>query len=191
MTKAPFSANAETGRGDEQEASPPPAPVAWQWRMFFTDDDPGWSGWQMADPDNLDIHERRARERPWLYEVRPLYAAPNVSEPDATEREAVAEARRPDVNQCDGCLRGLPIVKGLHRGTYPNGGWDVMSCTADQYTTPRAAEGASAPPLTDERIGAIWCSVAEEQDDWVTWDVVTAFARAIEAALSPPKKEGM
>jgi hypothetical protein len=34
-----------------------------------------------------------------------------------------------ELNQCDGCRRGLPVNGGLHRG----GGYDLMACTSDRY----------------------------------------------------------
>lgn len=33
-------------------------------------------------------------------------------------------------NQCDGCLRGLPIIRGIHRD---NAGRGVMICDAGKY----------------------------------------------------------
>ena len=33
------------------------------------------------------------------------------------------------INMCDGCQRGLPIEKGLHKGQ----GYDLTTCTADRY----------------------------------------------------------
>lgn len=36
-----------------------------------------------------------------------------------------------EINQCDGCQRGLPLSEaGHHHGTEP---WDIISCTADRY----------------------------------------------------------
>ena len=35
------------------------------------------------------------------------------------------------INQCDGCMRGLPIVDGLHRN--PDGSYDMIGCTKDRY----------------------------------------------------------
>ena len=34
-----------------------------------------------------------------------------------------------EVNQCDGCRRGLPIVDGLHKGP----GYDMIACTKERY----------------------------------------------------------
>lgn len=37
------------------------------------------------------------------------------------------------INQCDGCIRGLPIVHGIHRAkTW----WGSFYCTADRYRLP-------------------------------------------------------
>lgn len=38
-----------------------------------------------------------------------------------------------DINQCDGCCRGLPVVNGIHRG--PSGFWggDMQYCTKYLY----------------------------------------------------------
>jgi hypothetical protein len=32
-------------------------------------------------------------------------------------------------NQCDGCVRGLPLADGVHRGD----GYDMIACTANLY----------------------------------------------------------
>jgi hypothetical protein len=43
-----------------------------------------------------------------------------------------------ELNQCDGCRRGLPLnASGIHRGE----GYDLIGCTADRYamTTEREA----------------------------------------------------
>jgi hypothetical protein len=37
------------------------------------------------------------------------------------------------MNQCDGCMRGLPVEYGLHRDST---GLPVMACTADLYAAP-------------------------------------------------------
>ena len=34
-----------------------------------------------------------------------------------------------EINQCDGCRRGLPIVDGLHKGP----GYDMIACTKGRY----------------------------------------------------------
>lgn len=36
-----------------------------------------------------------------------------------------------EINQCDGCRRGLPLRSGIH---YGNSNWDVIGCTADLYS---------------------------------------------------------
>jgi hypothetical protein len=104
---------AAASRGDEQEASPPPAPVAW-----------------------LEVANR---------------------------------------------THGRTGAIGLEGGW-----WELPNGRHPLYTTPRAAEGASAPPLTDDEIWELWLV----HGSLSTADVI-AFGRAIEAALSPPKKEGM
>lgn len=49
-----------------------------------------------------------------------------------------------EINQCGGCMRGLPIVNGLHRGPTS---WDGEACTKDRYQpSPTTAE-----PLTAEQ----------------------------------------
>lgn len=40
-------------------------------------------------------------------------------------------------NQCDGCVRGLPLVDGVHRGD----GYDFICCTADRYAAQPEAHG--------------------------------------------------
>lgn len=36
-----------------------------------------------------------------------------------------------EINQCDGCRRGLPVSeRGIHRGP---GSWDLIGCTAARY----------------------------------------------------------
>lgn len=47
------------------------------------------------------------------------------------------------MNQCDGCRRGLPIERGLHR--LPSGLPD-MACTADLYAAFDALLGLEACP---------------------------------------------
>jgi len=34
-----------------------------------------------------------------------------------------------NLNQCDGCRRGLPVEDGTHRGE----GYDLIVCTKDRY----------------------------------------------------------
>ena len=44
------------------------------------------------------------------------------------------------MNQCDGCRRGLPIVRGIHvDNKYPQGTYArlYMVCTKDMYTKPK------------------------------------------------------
>jgi hypothetical protein len=37
-----------------------------------------------------------------------------------------------ELNQCDGCRRGLPLNEnGIHRGE----GYDMIGCTADKYAS--------------------------------------------------------
>lgn len=35
------------------------------------------------------------------------------------------------MNQCDGCVAGMPVVNGTHQ--YPEGVWESMVCTKDRY----------------------------------------------------------
>lgn len=39
---------------------------------------------------------------------------------------------RAEVNQCDGCARGLPLEGNTHRN--PDGSYDFIACTASRYT---------------------------------------------------------
>lgn len=52
------------------------------------------------------------------------------------ERQPDPQEQEPqEINQCDGCCRGLPVVNGIHRG--PSGFWggDIQFCTKDRYLT--------------------------------------------------------
>ena len=46
-------------------------------------------------------------------------------------------------NQCDGCRRGLPIVRGIHQDTTQKGyGRLYMACTKKEYTNPPPIRGS-------------------------------------------------
>lgn len=49
------------------------------------------------------------------------------------ETEAALKPAEADLNQCDGCQAGIPVVNGAHRMGKPGGYPDTMSCTAKLY----------------------------------------------------------
>lgn len=60
------------------------------------------------------------------------------------------ELGRRNINQCDGCRRGLPVVKGIHRGPTL---FDSQACTKDRYRFLDTAEEArdnQPPPLVKD-----------------------------------------
>lgn len=36
-------------------------------------------------------------------------------------------------NQCDGCLRGIPVVNNVHKNTNSDNPWDIQYCTKNRY----------------------------------------------------------
>lgn len=94
-------------------------------------------------------------------------------------RASLAPAPQPSSqNQCDGCLRGLPMVNGLHNG----GPGDLIGCTAHLYAPqPASALAAVREPLSDEQILIAFDDALELECD-VTDAEVIDFARVIERA---------
>lgn len=59
---------------------------------------------------------------------------------------AAPEPPAQQINQCDGCRRGLPVnERGIHRGE----GYDLIACTAHLYQAP------AQEPMTDAQAAAI------------------------------------
>lgn len=72
----------------------------------------------------------------WLRDLATMDGRP--AEDDVDRKFSVVEAEyRNEINQCDGCRRGLPVTNGIHRE--PSNAWGSMSCTADRYRTARPA----------------------------------------------------
>lgn len=54
-------------------------------------------------------------------------------DPAAREIRAALKPSEGQLNQCDGCQAGIPVVNGAHRMGKPGGYPDTMSCTSKLY----------------------------------------------------------
>lgn len=88
----------------------------------------------------------------------------------AGKREALRSSAAPQINQCDGCRRGLPVRDGIH---IDQDGIAAMACTADRYAAPQG----EPVPKRKPKIGPIDESLGiHDYDD--------GFAAGIEAAIT-------
>lgn len=55
------------------------------------------------------------------------------NDPTAREIRAALKPAEGQLNQCDGCQAGIPVVNGAHRMGKPGAYPDTMSCTAKLY----------------------------------------------------------
>jgi hypothetical protein len=55
--------------------------------------------------------------------------------PETNKCPGCITCTKPPLNQCDGCLAGDPLIKGLHERIVKGGYRDLQSCTKHLYAS--------------------------------------------------------
>lgn len=135
--------------------SMPAEPVAWQVRHFFPEQgDTEWTDWQLVSENNLFIWERRLKQMPDKYELRPLFATPHTeAKPAQDDVDAAIPLDKDELAQLIAEHLG-----GTYHCTRVWEAWNVG--TMSQYDFKPVDESETPTEIADAIIDAIRAAIS-------------------------------